>query len=97
MGRERKITISVSSNSIVIEMIKKTLYQKTVILKNNFKIPFIPSFLFISIFFCLQKGFALLTYQFLSFQKKQNKKKTKKKKLCSHVCILLNVLKTNTF
>ena len=86
MGRERKITISVSSNSIVIEMIKKTLYQKIVILKNNFKIPFIPSFLCMSIFFCLQKGFALFTYQFLNLKNKTKKKKKKKNTLqsCLH-------------
>ena len=73
MGREMRITMSVSSNSIVIEMIKKdTSLENRVILKNNFKIPFSPSFLFISIFFCLQKSFALLTIS--QFQKKKEKK-----------------------
>ena len=59
MGRERRITIYVSSNSIVIEMIKKdTLSENRVILKNNFKI---KSFLFISIFFFLfAKTFCLI-------------------------------------
>ena len=91
MGRERRITIYVSSNSIVIEMIKKdTLSENRVIWKIPLKF---KSFLFISIFFfCLQKHFALLIYQ---FQKK--KKKKKRRRLCSHVCILLNVMKINIF
>ena len=91
MGRERKITISVSSNSIVIEMIKKTLYQKIVILKNNFKIPFIPLHVY---FFLFAKRFCII---YLSISQFKKKKKKKKKTLCCHVCILLNVLKTNTF
>ena len=73
MGRERRITIYVSSNSIVIEMIKKdTLSENRVILKNNFKIQVIPFHLYF--FFCLQKHFALLIYQ---FKNKTNKKKKK--------------------
>ena len=76
MVRERKITISVSSYSIVTEMIKNTLYQKIVILKNNFKIPFIPSFLCISIFFffLFAKRFCLFI-NFSVFKKKKKKKK----------------------
>ena len=75
MGRERKITISVSSYSIVIEMIKKTLYQKIIILKNNFKIPFIPSFLCISIFFPFAKRFCLINLSISQFSKNKKKKK----------------------
>ena len=83
MGRERRITIYVSSNSIVIEMIKKdTLSENRVILKNNFKIQVIPFHLYF--FFCLQKHFALLIYQ---FQKKNKKKKKKKPKKTLQSCL----------
>ena len=85
MGRERTITIYVSSNSIVIEMIKKdTLSENRVILKSNFKIQVIPFHLYF--FFCLQKHFALLIYQFKK-QKTQKKKKKKKPKKTLQSCL----------
>ena len=59
MGRERRITIYVSSNSIVIEMIKKDfLSENRVILKNNFKIQVIPFHLYF--FFLFAKTFCLI-------------------------------------
>ena len=82
MGRERRITIYVSSNSIVIEMIKKdTLSENRVILKNNFKIRHSFSSLF---FFLFAKTFCLID---LSISKKKTKKKQKKTKKTLRSCL----------